>query len=390
MKVKIFVLVISIIAILQISFASPCPGSTPTCDFGKAYPGRFCYQGEDITDIILAYYTIGNKFYLPKNTKILGCKYWGVVHHCGNTATSMGWLYKKFSISEGGTITYITSNIYNISSGLTESYIVNVMKNWVWPSYESYSEAKDTGFEDVSGKISTLPIITNDINSSKLNYIKNYDDNDLLEDLVIYEILNNTANRLSLEEGVTATYSVPATSYGILTVNNETVNTTKIHVRNAINENTNPKPIPINLTMIPSVIDITKKSELENFLKLDVPKQICSEKEKEINISCSYEIKNSKVYINITNTTNDISTIYWYDITNVTNYLEEIGDIYIKIDKYYIALEQVFTQFYDEGIVTVTQEITVDTSEAEGVIVTNTLDYTIGPGFIKKIIKLFW
>ena len=256
------------------------------------------------------------------------------------------------------------------------------MKNWVWPSYESYSAAKETD------KISTLPISTNDINSSKLSDIISNDDNALLEHLIIYEILNNTANRLSLEEGVTATYNVLATSYGILTVNNETVNTTKNHVKDAINGNTNPKPIPVNLTMIPSVIDITKKSELENFLKSKVPKQICSEKEKEINITCSYKIKNSEVHINITNTTNDISKIYWYDVANVINYLKGIGDIYTKKDEYYIAFEQVFTQFYDDGIVTVTQEIKVDTSKAEKVIVTNTLDYTLEPDL--KIVKLFW
>ena len=388
MRVKIFVLVISIIAILQISFASSCPTTTPICNFSNAYPGRFCYLGKDITDIILAHYTNGNTFYLPKNTKILGCIHWWTIHVCSNTATRTNLLYKKFSISKKGTVTYTTSTIYGISSGLTESYIVNVMKNWVWPSYESYSAAKETGFEDVSGKISTLPIITNDINSSKLNYIKNYDDNDLLEDLVIYEILNSTANRLSLEEGVTATYSVPATSYGKLTVNNETVNTAKNHVKDAINGNTNPKPIPVNLTMIPSVIDITKKSELENFLKSKVPKQICSEKEKEINITCSYKIKNSEVHINITNTTNDISKIYWYDVANVINYLKGIGDIYTKKDEYYIAFELVFTQFYDDGIVTVTQKITIDTSKAEEVIVTKALDYTLEPDL--KIVKLFW
>ncbi|MCK4428943.1 MAG: hypothetical protein KAU95_01100, partial [Candidatus Aenigmarchaeota archaeon] len=83
----VFVILL-VIGFLPLSLAAPCPGVTGCTD--KAFSGRFCYHGEDITDIILKHYVIDGKFYLPENVTIYGCRYY-------HTAT----IEKGFCISVG-------------------------------------------------------------------------------------------------------------------------------------------------------------------------------------------------------------------------------------------------------------------------------------------------
>ncbi len=199
----VFVILL-VIGFLPISLAASCPKVSGCTN--KAFPGRFCYQGEDITDTILQYYVSGGKFYLPEKVTIYGCKFTGNYHWCSNTAYRKETMSKRFSLTETGTINCTDVMTYNIT--VTEDQLINITKKYVYT---------DVSFQT---KKEGLPLILEDLNSTKLEEVRNEGNQSKYEELVIYEMLNNTVRRLN-KGGTNVTYSVPATSYGVLKVKKE-------------------------------------------------------------------------------------------------------------------------------------------------------------------------
>jgi len=100
---------------------------------------------------------------------------------------------------------------------------------------------------------------------------------------------------------------------------------TKNIMAEVINNNTYPSEIPVNESMIPNLSSLTKKSELREYLKDEIPSKICWYFNS-IGKSCSFTLKNNIVTFNIT------SKIYNYDIDLILSELEREGKIYSPIN----------------------------------------------------------
>ncbi len=109
-------------------------------------------------------------------------------------------------------------------------------------------------------------------------------------------------------------------------------------IADVINNKTVPSQIPVNISMIPNLSSLVKKSELEKYLQEEIPDSICNNLSASPNMTCSYISGVNIVGLNITNLTIGTSEYFSYNTDEILSYLEKTRKIYSPINTQRVLL----------------------------------------------------
>jgi hypothetical protein len=151
----------------------------------------------------------------------------------------------------------------------------------------------------------------------------------------ISEILNKENHCIDIEN---SDYGCGAKNQILWNVEGEILSLNKSTMVTTLNNETKPSPIPITNSMIPVLSKLSKKSELETFLKEEVPNKICSSINLTPNLACLYSFNITTINFNIINTSSMNSQSYNYNIDEVISSLEKKGNIYSPINTQTVLL----------------------------------------------------